>query len=41
VEFAVAAGAEESVVEMLREETAGSVAPERTGETVLYRNEIR
>lgn len=40
VEFAVAAGAEESVGEMLREDTAGSVAPERTGKTVLYRNEI-
>jgi putative IMPACT (imprinted ancient) family translation regulator len=40
VEFAVAAGAEESVGEMLREDTAGNVAPERTGETVLYRNEI-
>ena len=40
VEFAVAASAEEEVREQLREETAGSVAPERTGETVLYRNEI-
>ncbi|HEU0077968.1 MAG TPA: YigZ family protein [Longimicrobiaceae bacterium] len=41
VEFAVGAGAEDAVGEMLREDTAGAVAPERTGETVLYRNEIR
>jgi hypothetical protein len=40
VEFAVGAGAEDAVGEMLREDTAGAVAPERTGETVLYRNEI-
>jgi uncharacterized YigZ family protein len=40
VEFAVAASAEVAVTELLREETAGSVAPERTGETVLFRNEI-
>lgn len=41
VEFAVGEGAEEAVAEMLREDTAGSVVPERTGRTVLYRNEIR
>lgn len=40
VEFAVAAGEEEAVREWLRDDTAGSVAPERTGEVVLYRNEI-
>lgn len=40
VEFAVGAGAEAAVGEMLRDDTAGTVAPERTGETVLYRNEI-
>lgn len=38
VAFSIPAGAEAALRDELREATSGAVAPERTGETVLYRN---
>ncbi len=40
VEFAVPLASEAAAGELLREDTAGALAPERIGEVVLYRNEI-
>ncbi|MDB4949454.1 MAG: hypothetical protein JWM27_2103 [Gemmatimonadetes bacterium] len=39
MEFAVPAASEAALADALREATSGALAPERTGEAVLYRNE--
>jgi putative IMPACT (imprinted ancient) family translation regulator len=38
LDFALPAAAEEALADELREATAGALAPERTGDAVLYRN---
>jgi len=40
VDFAVPLAAETLVRDLLRDDTSGVLSPERTGETVLYRNEF-